>query len=169
MARPSSKENRKSENSEKRATLDLRFVDFGRVQEPLKLQAFVRWVALPKVLREPRTCREFAKKVGVSQDTLTDWKKIWGFWREVEVEQSTYFREQSSDVLQALVNRAKVGRAAEVKLYLQYFMGFSEKLGVEEQVTRELTPKEREEHLEVLKRWGFPVAISRASAGREQV
>jgi hypothetical protein len=46
---------------------------------PVKLVAeffeFASWAATPRQCREIKTQKEFAKKIGVSEDTLTDWKE----------------------------------------------------------------------------------------------
>lgn len=152
QAKKRKKQSEKSENTEH---LDLVFVDYHRIQDPLKLQEFIHWIALPKKLRKPKTHKTLAKKIGVSQDTLTDWKKLNGFWQEVKCERDNYFREQTSEVLQGLYEKAKSGKASEVKLYLQYFEGFSEKFGIEEPPRRTLTEEERKEVDDVLNMWGL--------------
>lgn len=143
-----------SEKSDNRAAVRLRFVDHSGVQEPLKLQAFIGWIALPKAARLPKTNKELAKKIGVSQDTLTDWKRLTGFWKEVQQEQESYFRGQTADVLHALLEKAKTGRAAEVKLYLQYFDGFSEKHVVQEvEHPNEISEERKAEIARAMQNW----------------
>lgn len=81
---------------------------------------FVQFCATPRVLREIKTQREFAKKFGVSEDTLTDWKRTPGFLDMVR--QLILKREQEglSDVIEALHRKAKSGDPGAIRLWLQY-------------------------------------------------
>lgn len=144
--------NKRSEKSENKGVLRLQFVDYNKIQDPLKLQAFIDWIAIPKVAREPKNYKDFAKQIGVNQDTLTDWKHLIGFWQEVQKEQKEYFKEETTEVLSGLLQRAKTGKAPEVKLFLQYFEGFSEKRTIEEPPSA-LTKEREEEILNATSKW----------------
>lgn len=144
---------KKSDKSDSQQLISFRFVDADRVQDPLKLKVFIDWIVLPSKLRVPKTQKLFAKQIGVNQDTLTDWKKLNGFWNEVKQEQQHHFQEQVSDVLYGLTKRAKEGNPVAVKLFLQYFCGFSEKQTFKEEPSRELTKEQEEELTASLKRW----------------
>ena len=81
---------------------------------------FVQFCAMPRVLREIKTQREFAQKFEISEDTLTDWKRTPGFLNMVR--QLILEREQEglSDVINALYKQAKKGKPGAAKLWLQY-------------------------------------------------
>lgn len=83
-------------------------------------EEFIGFCAMPRVLREIKTQREFAKKFGVSEDTLTDWKKTPGFSEAVR--NGILAREQDglSDVIAALRAKAKEGSPGAARLWLQY-------------------------------------------------
>ena len=83
-------------------------------------EEFVRFCATPRILREIKTQREFAKKFGVNEDTLTDWKKVSGFLERVR--RIILEREQEGlpDVINALCREAKKGKPGAAKLWLQY-------------------------------------------------
>ena len=83
-------------------------------------EEFVRFCATPRVLRETKTQREFAKKFGVNEDTLTDWKKVPGFLERIR--QIILEREQEGlpDVIDALRGKAESGDPSAVRLWLQY-------------------------------------------------
>lgn len=85
-----------------------------------EFEEFIRFCATPRVLREIKTQREFAKKFGVSEDTLTDWKKIPEFFdriRRIILEREL---EELPNVIDALREKAETGDPGAVKLWLQY-------------------------------------------------
>jgi len=123
-----------SENSEKAVVFQFRYLDTVGISEPRKILDFVRWLSIPKPLREPKTHQLFAEKIGVSIDTLTDWKKRRGFWDEVYSSHAQYIRRFTSDISYGLVQRAKTGSEREVRLYMELFEGFSKKVRVQEEV-----------------------------------
>ena len=145
----------KSDKHDFTKSTSFKFIDAQRVQNPLKLRAFIEWLVLPGAMRRPKTQKDFATKIGVNQDTLTDWKKLDGFWKEVQEEQQYHFKTQTSEVLYGLTKKAKEGNPAAVKLYLQYFCGFSEKQTVREESNRELNDDQKKEIQASLKRWGL--------------
>jgi len=83
-------------------------------------EEFVRFCATPRVLRKIKTQREFADKFGVSEDTLTDWKKIPEFIDRIH--QIIFEREQEGlpDVINALRDKAETGNPGAIRLWLQY-------------------------------------------------
>ncbi len=98
------------------------------VRHKLEYSDFVLWVATPKALREPSTQRELAKKFGVGEDTLSDWKNKDGFWDSVALERVSWTREKTSDVIHALYKRAtETGRAHEARLWMEIVEGLTNK------------------------------------------
>lgn len=98
---------------------------------------FVRWCATPDALKEeagfPRLQKDLAKKLGVDDSTLSDWRKTDGFWEDVEDQIKRWMKDRTQNVLGRLYTQViKEGKAQEVKLWLQYGMGFSEKIQVED-------------------------------------
>ncbi len=83
-------------------------------------EEFVKFCATPRVLRETKTQREFAKKFGVNEDTLTDWKKVPEFFGKVR--QIILEREQGElpEIINALRGEAESGDPSAVRLWLQY-------------------------------------------------
>ena|SRR3989338_7032923 len=99
-----------------------RFLDATRVHDKVILRRFIDWTALPRTMRGLKTHLEFGRHFGVSIDTLTDWKKLDGFWNEVSFLQGQHFRKYTSDVYYALVKKAiKEGGAREVELFHKLF------------------------------------------------
>lgn len=92
---------------------------------------FVQWIASPIPLRVPKTQEEFAKEVGVNEDTLADWKKREGFWDRVIKETKHWGKDKTATVLLSLYQKAITeGDAARVKLWLQYINDWVEKQDV---------------------------------------
>lgn len=98
--------------------------EISRILPGIKLisefEEFIRFSATPRFLRKIKTQRDFAKKFGVNEDTLTDWKKLPGF-RE-RIHQIIIEREQEiiSEVIDALREKAQSGNPAAIRLWLQY-------------------------------------------------
>jgi len=102
--------------------------DLKRLKHQMEYLDFIAWIAMPTVIRSPKTQRELSKKFGVGQDTLSEWKKRPGFWIRVKEKRRQWGQERTPDVVMALYNRImKTGNAQEVKLWLQYFEDWSEK------------------------------------------
>lgn len=90
---------------------------------------FVAWTALPTELRVPKTQRELAKKFGVGEDTLSEWKRRNGFWEGVTEKRKTWGRERTPDVMLALFKRIqRTGSAPEVRLWLEVIEGWQSKV-----------------------------------------
>lgn len=81
---------------------------------------FIQWIAMPKSLRSPKTQRELARKFGLGEDTLSDWKKREGFWEETEQLRKSWGKERTPNVMLALYNRAvKSGDPSAVRLWYE--------------------------------------------------
>ena len=129
------------------------------LRHPLEYDQFVLWTATPEPLREPQTQRKLAEKFGVGNDTLSEWKQREGFWEQVHRELRTWSKDRTPNVIYALYNKAKSGGAAEVKLWLQYIDGFSEK-----SVTQFEQPRLRKDIDEIIAR-AYGEAAKRKNEG----
>lgn len=98
--------------------------DIRRVPEFL---AFASWCALPSWHRTPETQKELADKIGVSQDTLTDWKRHPEFWPLVLQLLREWMKEHTSDVIGGLYEKIASGKggASDVRLFLNLSEGRS--------------------------------------------
>jgi hypothetical protein len=154
----------KSDNSDKSPISRFKHLDSSGISEPPKMLDFVLWLAIPKSLREPRTHRLFAEKIGVNIDTLTDWKKRRGFWDEVYTSHTQYIRRFTSDISYGLVQQAKTGSEREVRLYMELFEGFSKKVRVQEEVpTSKISVEDKKILSEALHKIGLASLIATES------
>lgn len=81
---------------------------------------FAHWISTPIQFREPEFQKDFALQIGVSEDTLTDWKNHPKFWPLVQSLISVWIKEKVPDVVGGLYeNVLKAGNAKEVELYLR--------------------------------------------------
>lgn len=81
---------------------------------------FIDWMATPKHLREPEYQKDFAIQIGVSEDTLTDWKKHPQFFQLMQLRISNWIKERVPDVIGALYeNASNKGRAKDVEMFLR--------------------------------------------------
>jgi hypothetical protein len=101
-----------------RADFQLTMPDVKRVPEFIE---FARWCATASWIREPATQREFAKRFGVSEDSLGDWKRRPEFWPLVWRFLRERMQERIPDVIDGLYGKIVSGKgsAAEVQLFLR--------------------------------------------------
>ena len=85
---------------------------------------FVNWIALPTKERIEigiETQKAFAKKYGVQERTLTEWKQRTDFGEQKREAQILRLQNDTADVLEGLKNRCiKYGMAYDVELFLLY-------------------------------------------------
>jgi hypothetical protein len=137
-----------------------KFIQADSIRDPLKLLSFIEWLSIPPQERNLKTQQELAIKIGVSVDTLTDWKKLLGFWDEVAIYRSQYFRKYTSGVNYALAQKAKTGNPKAVELFMSLFEGYKQKIGVEKyETTREITDEEKDKIDKALKNIGLASII----------
>jgi len=129
--------------------------DLKGLKHQIEYLDFITWIATPSALRIPKTQQELSKKFGVGQDTLSEWKSRHDFWKRVAEKRKKWGQERTPDVIMALFNRIiKTGGAPEVKLWLQYFENWSEKIiSIEPPLRKyaDLSDSELDARLELLK------------------
>ena len=85
---------------------------------------FVDWIALPTSERINigiETQKAFAKKYGVQERTLTEWKQRTDFGDQKREAQILRLQNDTADVLEGLKNRCiRYGMAYDVELFLLY-------------------------------------------------
>lgn len=138
---------KKTDIADKKAKSLFKFLDDSGIEQPDKLLYFVRWCGLPRQLRKPETQEKLSEKIGIHKDTFANWKRRSGFWNEVALYRKSYGRSHVSDVVQALIRNAKkTGDPKAVKLVLQYFEDWSEKVRTEDETPdKELDPELKEQ------------------------
>lgn len=138
---------KKTDIADKKAKSLFKFLDDSGVEQSDKLLIFVRWFALPRVLRKPETQEKLGEKIGIHKDTFANWKRRAGFWKEVAYYSNNYFLSHAPDVYYALVQYAKrTGDPSAVKFYAQRFEGWSEKFRTEDETPdKELDPELKEQ------------------------
>lgn len=91
------------------------------IHRDVEFRKFAEYCATPKQLREFKTQKAFALHFGLSQDSLSDWKKKPGFWQIFNHIVGIQVKEGVPDVLHALyVNASKGKNMAAVSMYLHY-------------------------------------------------
>ena len=104
----------------------------GKVNKTL-LKQYARFLALPYNLRGKEfgvnTKEGFAKKVGVSVKTLWKWEKKSEFKEMVNECLKEWSKEKTPNVIMRLYKSIlEKGNASEIKLWLQFIEGWSEKI-----------------------------------------
>lgn len=99
---------------------------------------FMRWLAMSKKARVPKTQQQFAKEIGVHETTLSDWKRIDGFMAEVKLISVSLVDDEVPEVIAKIVSQAKQGSFAHQQMVLE--------------MAEVLKPKEREPLGEVVLR-----------------
>ena len=94
---------------------------------------FIDWLATGKIDRDPPTQLEFAEKIGVSDHTLTRWKKgqngftAEDFWNEVTKRARELNYQAISDTYNSLREEATNGSLGHQKLLLELVGEYQEK------------------------------------------
>jgi len=70
---------------------------------------FIEWLAHPKAEKQPKTQKQFAALIEVSEKTLCDWKKLDGFMEAVVQRSRDLVKDHIADTIGALVRGAKKG------------------------------------------------------------
>lgn len=78
----------------------------------------MRWLALPKAARSPKTQRALAQQIGVCEDTLTDWKQLPGFRDATNALAREYVKDDIPDILFAIRRDAKKGSVPHINMAL---------------------------------------------------
>ena len=80
---------------------------------------FMLWLAIPRGLSDIRNERAYSKTHTVSRSTLWEWKKLPGFWAEVQEMTTHYLSDAVPDGLQALKAAVRRGSFPHLKLYFE--------------------------------------------------
>jgi hypothetical protein len=89
-------------------------------------EALTRWLALPDKHRIPPTQKDLAEILDVTQERLSRIKQEAGFFEEVDKYRRMYFKEFTSTIISAIVDKAKAGDPRAQKLFLQYVEDWKE-------------------------------------------
>jgi transcriptional regulator with XRE-family HTH domain len=128
------------------------------VRKNTKYLEFVSWMSQPSVMRQPKTLQDFAKKIGIHKDTLTNWKSSKSFWSDVKTEKTFLMQEWLGTAIAALFRKImKYGNACDVKLLFQLAgeWEYGKRTPEEESMRAEskLTETKIEEMAKKLKKW----------------
>lgn len=140
--------------------------DVVQVKKCVEYERFLGWLSLPYDARNPKTQKEFAIKHGVSEDTLSLWKKRGDFWDEWRSRVKNNNRERIASVLSAVYkNIIKHGKGSDFLAFVQYVDDFNPKMRIEEkqEPLGYLPDDQREQLIEALKRSGRAVAVGIAN------
>jgi hypothetical protein len=80
--------------------------------------AFQEWLAAPKRQRSPKTQGAVAEQIGVTEETLSRWKKQDGWQSAVAESARRYLGDDLPEIYAALAREAKKGSAPHIKLAL---------------------------------------------------
>ncbi len=106
-------------NSKKRA--------LHKIKHPIEFLNFVEWFALPNATVQAKSQRELAKKLGVGEDTLSEWKDREGFYELVDEYRKDWAKEKTTTIIKAFFERiVNDPSAPNVKLWFQLFQDWSE-------------------------------------------
>jgi len=106
--------------------------------------ALAYWIALPFSLRVPKKQKDLAAIMGVSEEMLCKIKRHEEFNALVIEYRKVFFKQFTSNIINALKNAAEGGDMKAAKLFLQYVEDFRE-------VTRQETQKtERREFVFII-------------------
>lgn len=84
--------------------------------EQLQVQ---RWLAMPTKLRQPRTQKQLAAQLGISEEVICRWKHLPGWSDAVSEIIRVWLFDDLPDVLKELVRQAKKGSVSHQRLFLE--------------------------------------------------
>lgn len=84
--------------------------------EQLQVQ---RWLAMPTKLRQPKTQKQLAAQIGVTEQTIVAWKRLPGWNDAVSEIIRMWLFDDLPDVLKELVKQAKKGSVRHQRLFLE--------------------------------------------------
>ncbi len=97
--------------------------DFPKIEKVQRLPEFlqfVQWFATPKQFRKPKTQKEFAKLILISEDTLTNWKNNKAFFSLFQIAVQKWMVNHVPEVIGGLYSKASnEGNAKEVEMFLK--------------------------------------------------
>lgn len=79
---------------------------------------FMRWLALPKAERQPKTQAALAKEFDIVPDTLSRWKDIPGFREKVNQLAREFLKDDVPEILLAIRREAKKGSVPHINMAL---------------------------------------------------
>jgi len=115
------------------------------IRKQAEFWRFIKWISLPADLREPKTQKELAKELEVDYATLSDWKKVEGFWEEVRKLRKEWIQDKVSNILLGVYGKALKGDVNAAKLLLEYAGEFIERKEFKHYIEEELSEEEKEE------------------------
>jgi len=115
--------------------------------------ALAYWIALPMQHRNPDTQKKLASVLQVSEERLSQIKREPEFQQQVMEYRKTFFKQFTSDIIEALAKTAKSGNERAAKLFLQYIEDFTEssKQIIDKTETRKFVFQLSQERLEKLR------------------
>lgn len=130
--------------------------EFKPIKEA-EFDLFARWLALPSALRQPGTQGELADELKINQDLLSAWKHTDELWSLVDKHRRAWVRESTADVIESLLKRIKkTGDPVSVKLFMELFEKFVQKVEVAHQFSPEERKRWNDTFVEFVKSRGIP-------------
>jgi hypothetical protein len=93
---------------------------------PPQVWELIEWTATPSKLRDPKTEKALAERLGVSDRTLRNWKKKPGFSEEVRRLCRSLLEDKISEYYYALSQEAMKGSLTHIKLVLELLGEYTE-------------------------------------------
>jgi hypothetical protein len=126
-------------NTETKATTGkIEAIPYGKkqllsgLQHPIEYLKFIDWISLPSSDRFPKTQKDLAVELGITEDTLSAWKNRDGFWDEVRSNVKSFWKGKLGEVTQALyLGMLQRKSASEFTAFMQYVDDWSPKTKVE--------------------------------------
>ena len=105
-----------------------------------KKNAFIEWLALPTEYKEPKTQEHLGRILNISRVSLWKYTKKEGFSDKVTIRRRAFFKQYTSDIIEAIKTKAIEGDPRAQKLFLQVVEEWEEttKQKIERQERREV-------------------------------
>jgi len=94
---------------------------------------FMLWLALPSDQRLPLTQGMLARELSLDDGTLSEWKRLSGFWDAVNALVEEHLADDFAPIIESLKREARKGSIQHIRIYLEMIGKYTPRLAIDHQ------------------------------------